>query len=186
MGGVFDAKYDNVGTVMQKGRGGKALHIVHIKINDGTPEGIVLQINRWTEASEGHYINVRIIMHSRKVQDGHCGNFNGNAADDARPAVRARLGTQGVPQGQLLFATKTAVVAANRPDINNCDPDKLHTAKEKCKAKEHKFIPSMACLVDVCFGGDGFAEEDEDVWDNTRLGKSFSCVTFAINSQSSA
>merc|ERR1711920_949685 len=51
-----------------------------------------------------------------------------------------------------------------RPDINNCDPDKLTGAKATCKAKEHKFIPSMSCLVDVCFGGDSFAEEDEDVW----------------------
>jgi hypothetical protein len=162
-GGIASLQYNGQGTVLQKGRGGKALHIVHVKVNDGTPEGVTIQINRWTEPGEGHYINVRIVMHAQPGQDGHCGNFNGNAADDSRPAVRSRLGTQGVPQAQLLFATKTAVVAANRPDINNCDPDKLTGAKESCKAKEHKFIPSMSCLVDVCFGGKGFAEEDEDV-----------------------
>merc|ERR1712079_4238 len=50
------------------------------------------------------------------------------------------------------------VVAANRPDINNCPPDKLDNAKDLCKAKEHKFIPSVSCLTDVCFGGNGFAE----------------------------
>ena len=160
---VFDIQYNNVGTLLQKGRAGKALHIVHIKVNDGTPEGVQIQINRWTEASEGHYINVRITMHKQPGQDGHCGNFNGNPGDDARPAVRSRLGTTGVPPGELLFRTKTPVVAANRPDINNCDPAKLASAKDLCKKKEHKFIPSMQCLVDVCFGGKGFAEEDEDV-----------------------
>jgi hypothetical protein len=160
---VVEAQYNAVGQLMQKGRGGKALHIVHIKVNDGTPEGIQIQINRWTEESEGNYINVRITMHAIPGQDGHCGNFNGNPADDARPQVRSRLGTTGVPPGELLYKTKTPVVAANRPDINNCEPSKLDSAKASCKAKEHKFIPSMQCLVDVCFGGKGFAEEDEDV-----------------------
>jgi len=160
---VVSIQYNGVGQLMQKGRAGKALHIVHIKVNDGTPEGVQIQINRWTEASEGHYINVRITMHAQPGQDGHCGNFNGNPADDARPMVRSRLGTTGVPPQELLFATKTPVVKGNRPDINNCEPSTLAGAKSKCKAKEHKFIPSMSCLIDVCFGGDGFAEEDEDV-----------------------
>jgi len=161
--GVADLQYNNVGQLMQKGRGGKALHIVHVKVNDGTPEGIQIQINRWMEEAEGLYINVRITMHAQPGQDGHCGNFNGNPGDDARPAVRGRLGTTGVPPAELLFGTKTPVVTANRPDINNCEPSKLDGAKATCKAKEHKFIPSMSCLVDVCFGGNGFAEEDEDV-----------------------
>merc|ERR1719464_624193 len=95
--GVADLSYNGQGTVLQKGRGGKALHIVHIKVNDGTAEGIVIQINRWMEAGEGHYINVRITMHAQPGQDGHCGNFNGNPADDTRPMVRQRLGTTGVP-----------------------------------------------------------------------------------------
>merc|ERR1719433_2171173 len=144
---------------MQKGRAGKPLHVVHLAL----PQGISIQINRWNEAGEGDYINVRITMHAIPGQDGHCGNFNGNPTDDSRPSVRSRLGTTGVPPTELLFGTKTPVVTANRPDINNCDPDKLSNAKTMCKAKEHKFIPSMSCLVDVCFGGDGFAEEDEDV-----------------------
>jgi len=161
--GVIDIQYNNAGTVMQKGRAGKPLHVVHVKLNDGTPEGIQIQINRWTEESEGNYINVRITMHAQPGQDGHCGNFNGDPADDARPMVRSRLGTTGVPEAELLFKTKTPVVTANRPDINNCAPAKLEGAKALCKKKEHKFIPSMSCLVDVCFGGKGFAEEDEDV-----------------------
>merc|ERR1719166_141507 len=161
--GVAALQYNGQGTVMQKGRGGKALHIVHIKVEDGTPEGIQIQINRWMESGEGHYINVRLTMHKQPGQDGHCGNFNGNSADDARPMVRTRLGTTGVAKGELLFTTKTPVVTAGRPDINNCEPSKLKAAKGACVKKEKKFIPSMSCLIDVCFGGKNFAEEDEDV-----------------------
>jgi len=160
---VVEVTYNGVGTLLQKGRQGKPLHIVHIKVFDGTPEGIQIQINRWTVASEGNYVNVRISMHALPGQDGHCGNFNGNAGDDGRIQVRSRLGTTGVPPGELLFKTKTPVVAANRPDINNCEQSKLEGAKALCKKKEHKFIPSMSCLTDVCFGGKGFAEQDEGV-----------------------
>ncbi len=35
----------------------------------------------------------------------------------------------------------------------------LEAAKSTCKEREHKFNPSMACLIDVCFGGKGFAAE---------------------------
>merc|ERR1719336_2596702 len=156
---VIDIQYNNVGQLLQKGRAGKALHIVHIRIQDGTPEGIMIQVNRWMEDSEGHYINIRITMHPQPGQDGHCGNFNGNAADDDRVQVRSRLGKVGVPQGELLFKTKTPVVQANRPNINDCEASKLDQAKALCKKKEGKLIPSLGCLVDICFGGKGFAQE---------------------------
>jgi len=157
LAGVVEMQYNGVGVLLQKGRQGKALHIVHIKLFDGTPEGIIIQVNRWNEPSEGHYINIRITMHPQPGQDGHCGNFNGNPVDDDRVQVRSRLGKTGVPPGDLLFKTKTPVVAANRPDINNCEASKLETARSLCKKKEGKLIPSMGCLVDVCFGGKGFA-----------------------------
>merc|ERR1712241_834487 len=58
--GVAQLSYNGQGTVLQKGRGGKALHIAHVKINNGSPEGIRIQINWWMEPGVGHYINVRI------------------------------------------------------------------------------------------------------------------------------
>eukprot|EP00420_Gonyaulax_spinifera_P033355 CAMPEP_0197876058 /NCGR_PEP_ID=MMETSP1439-20131203/5141_1 /TAXON_ID=66791 /ORGANISM="Gonyaulax spinifera, Strain CCMP409" /LENGTH=408 /DNA_ID=CAMNT_0043495327 /DNA_START=11 /DNA_END=1234 /DNA_ORIENTATION=+ len=60
--GVISMEYNDQGQTLQKGRAGMQLHVVHIKIEDGSPEGIVIQINRWTKDSEGHYINVRITM----------------------------------------------------------------------------------------------------------------------------
>lgn len=150
------------GQVLQKGREGKPLHVVHIRLADGSPEGLLIKVNRWTEASEGDYINVRITMHKQEGQDGHCGNFNGQAQDDDRLQVRARVGRQGVDQQDLLFHTKNPVVTANRPNINDCPAGKLDAAKTTCKAaakKQGQFVPAMDCLVDYCFGGKGFVQE---------------------------
>jgi len=152
-GGV-NAKLDSIGETMQKGREGKAMHVVHLSL----PMGVNVQINRWTEPSEGKYINAKITMPAVPGQDGHCGNANGNAADDDRLQIRARVGKTGVAQQDLLFpGVKTPIVQGNRPDINDCDD--LDHAHHKRKARENKFIPSMACLIDVCFGGDGFANQ---------------------------
>merc|ERR1712151_1328511 len=89
-----------------------------------------------------------------------------------RLQIRARVGTTGVAAGELLFpGAKIPVGQSNRPDINNCAAPKLEAAKTSCKAKEQKFIPSMSCLIDVCFGGDGFAATDgaEGMWSNYLL-----------------
>merc|ERR1712242_455656 len=86
-------------------------------------------------------------MHAIPGMDGHCGNFNGNPGDDTRPMVRSRLGTTGVPPAELLFASKTAVVTANRPDINNRDPDKLTGAKPPARQKSTSSSPRCRALL---------------------------------------
>merc|ERR1712226_1084540 len=62
------AKYDNIGETMQKGREGMDMKVVHLSL----PAGVNVQINRWTEASEGNYINAKITMPAQPGQDGHC------------------------------------------------------------------------------------------------------------------
>merc|ERR1712129_120853 len=162
--GLLDMHYNNNGQLLQAGRSGKPLHIVHIKIEDGSPEGLKIQVNRWMEPTEGDYMNVKINMHKQPDQDGHCGNFNGIPTDDDRIQVRARVGKTGVEPAQMLFHTKTPVMVANRPNINDCPAEKLDDAKSLCKAKKQRetgskwAIPSMDCLIDVCFGGKGFAQ----------------------------
>merc|ERR1719436_1419359 len=132
------------------------MKVVHLTL----PQGINIQINRWTRASEGNYINAKISMAAIPGQDGHCGNFNGNPVDDARLQIRQRVGTTGVDPSLLLFQHKTPVVEANRPDINNCPADRTAQAKELCKKKEHTAMPSKQCMIDVCFGGPQFAQQD--------------------------
>lgn len=153
--GLVHISYNAVGETMQEGRAGKAMHVVHMQF----PSNVNVQVNRWMEPTEGDYINAKITMPPQPGQDGHCGNYNGNAADDDRMQIRARVGTTGVAAGDLLFpGGKIPVVQGNRPDINNCEASKLDSAKTACKAHEHKFIPSMGCLIDYCFGGAGFVE----------------------------
>jgi len=145
---------DGNGQEMQASRAGKPLHVVHVDL----PLFVHLDINRWNEPGEGDYINAMIRMQPPgPAQDGHCGNFNGVAEDDTRPAIRARVGTMGVTEN-LLFNTKTPVTVANRPDLNNCPTDKTEQARAICAAKAKNGMASHDCMVDVCFGGAHFAE----------------------------
>jgi len=149
--GKVNIEYNGNGGIIQYGRSGKAMHVLHISL----PLGVTLQINQWNEAGEGAYMNVKIGMSSQPNQDGHCGNFNGNVADDDRVQVRSRVGKTGVPAGpDFLFPWgKTPINPGNRPDMNDCPPGTSKNAKEVCRKKEKTFFPSPACLVDVCFGG---------------------------------
>jgi len=151
--GLLTVDYDTNGALIDTTGGVDASKkkIVHVKIADGSPQGLSVQVNRWTASPGNEYVNWKIDMHARPGQDGHCGNFNGNAADDDRLAVRQRVGTQGVPVPDLLFAQKTPVTVANRPDINNCPQAKINAAKADCTAKYG--AAKMSCLTDYCFAG---------------------------------
>jgi hypothetical protein len=147
---------DENGEILQPAREGNKLHVVHVDL----PLNVDLQINRWNEPTEGDYINLQIRMPLQPEQDGHCGNFNGNPGDDTRTQVRARIGTTGVAPENLLFNTKTPVRAPNRPDLNDCPVEKTKHAREVCAARDPKNMASKECMIDVCFGGDAFAEHD--------------------------
>jgi len=148
----WTANYSNKGILVDKSLDSSLKKIVHVQIDDGTPEGLTVQVNRWGDTGN-EYVNWRISMNSLPGQDGHCGNFNGNEADDDRLKVRQRVGKHGVPVGQLLFATKTPVTAPGRPDINDCPAATMETAATDCKAKYGGMSPKMSCLLDYCFAG---------------------------------
>jgi hypothetical protein len=145
---------DSQGEILQRGRQGKEMHVVHVFL----PYRVQMQINRWNEPGEGDYLNVKITMGPQPMQDGHCGNFNGNPNDDTRPLIRSRIGTTGVAPENLLFKTKTPVVEAQRPDPNDCPTEKANRAREVCAAKSSNGMANIDCIVDVCFGGEHFAD----------------------------
>jgi hypothetical protein len=144
--GLVTITYDNVGELLQPGREGKSLHVMHVTL----PLGVKLQINRWDEAGEGKYINSKITMSKQPYQDGQCGNFNGIAADDARLAVKARMGPNGVDAADLMFEEPKTPVD---PAIESCPDSTLVRAHEECKAVTTSFWPKMDCLATVCNGG---------------------------------
>jgi len=144
--GLVTIDYNSQGEVLQKGREGMSLHVLHITL----PGRVSLQVNRWNEENEGSYINTRITMPPKENQDGQCGNFNGNVADDARLAVKARLGPDGVPAEELMFpGGKTPIDQG----IEACPDSTLTRAHEQCKTVTSSFWPSMECLKTVCGGG---------------------------------
>jgi len=89
---VFVADYkEDMG--LKKKIGVRSLHLELSK-------GVRIVVNRWRS-----HINVLITMPQQVGgQDGHCGNFNGNPADDTANLIIARLGTVG--GSELLFDKK--------------------------------------------------------------------------------
>merc|ERR1740138_213135 len=149
--GLVSIEYNNAGGIIQYGREGKQKHVVHVEL----PLGVRLQVNQWNEANEGAYLNLAIDMPPQPNQDGHCGNFNGNPADDDRVRVRARVGKTGVAAELIMFPwPKTPVNPGNRPDMNDCPQGTMDKARVLCRKKESKFFPSSQCMVDVCFSGE--------------------------------
>jgi len=145
--------YDDQGALVDSALDATKKHVVRAGIFDGTPEGITIQVNRWLQTPGSEYINVRIRMHPRPGQDGHCGNFNGNPIDDDRLQVRKRIGKTGVAQPELLFWAKTPTTTVGRPDINDCEMATLHAAEAECKATFGGKSPKFSCLLDYCFAG---------------------------------
>merc|ERR1712032_54575 len=133
-------------------------NIVHVRINDGSPNGLSIHVNRWMPSPGDGYISWKTRMHARPFQDGHCGNFNGREADDDRLAVRQRVGSIGVPAGpELLFGQKTPISNVPGQDLNNCAQSIIDTAMKACAAMAG--APSMSCLADACFGMHEFEHE---------------------------
>jgi len=154
--GLVHAEYNGVGETLQKGRAGKAMHVVHVQLG----YDVYIQVNRWNEPGEGAYINVKIRQPPIPGQDGQCGNFNGNPADDDRMLVRQRLGPQGVSPQDLLFpGYKTPINPGNRPDINDCPAPKMTQAKAACAAQAPNHMAGHSCIMDYCFGSPSLAME---------------------------
>jgi hypothetical protein len=145
--GACSIVYNSQGQLLQPGREGKALHVLHITLE----KQVSIQVNRWNEVGEGRYINVKITMPKQPGgQDGDCGNYNDNPGDDKRLMVRSRVGKEGVAAAELLLSGgKTPV----NLDLENCPDHILLSAHDQCKASNGEFWPDMSCLVSVCQGG---------------------------------
>jgi len=151
--------YDAEGEYLQEGREGKQLRVVKVTL----PMGVSLQINRWNEPGEGDYMNVKIFLSGPLPnQDGQCGNFNGDPADDSRAALKERLGSSSawVADEDLLFKERTPVVKTADPSIDDCPADKMPEAEKLCGKISRNGIPEKECIIDVCCGGEMFAAQD--------------------------
>jgi len=147
--------YNAQGKLVDNAQGHLDKHIVHMDL----PLGVHLQIMRWA-----NHLNVRITMAPRAGgQDGFCGNFNGNAADDSTQAIKSRIG-QRIPANELLFNHPAQVGPGGHPvTIADCAEAKRTHAMKICKADQPNVEKRQlveSCVFDVCFGGDQYAAED--------------------------
>lgn len=123
------------------------------------PLGVRLRVDRWAK-----HLDLIITMQPQGGgQDGHCGNFNGNATDDSAELIQARMDLRVLAQ-DLLFPTPSEDNSEPRePTLVDCAPEVRAQAKVECESKEinaeggaapESFIE--ACIYDVCFGGADF------------------------------
>jgi len=148
--GLGKVTHNDHGEILQPHRElGKDLRVLHFYL----PEEVTIQVNQWTNPREGFFINVMVKMSRVPGIDGHCGNFNGNKADDDRIDIRKRIGTNGVAKSELIgFTKKTPIVHTyeGMASISDCPTNFLLEAHGECQAQEHVYIPSMGCLVQHC------------------------------------
>jgi len=146
-----EIQYNAQGQILQQGREGKALHVLHITL----PKGVTLQINRWNQPDEGNYINVLISMPPQPGMDGDCGNANGIGADDHRMVVRSpgRMGKSGVAANEMLLMgpVTTIVSTPDQPNLADCPSETLTPARLDCQKSTGEYFPPRHCLLHKCF-----------------------------------
>eukprot|EP00930_Biecheleria_cincta_P032893 TRINITY_DN2278_c0_g1_i2.p1 TRINITY_DN2278_c0_g1~~TRINITY_DN2278_c0_g1_i2.p1 ORF type:complete len:780 (-),score=102.97 TRINITY_DN2278_c0_g1_i2:98-2437(-) len=141
--------YNNQGELVDKAQGEieKNVHIVHLEL----PDNVRVEVMRWS-----HHINARISMPQPEgAMEGGCGNFNGDAKDDATTALP-------VPDSEVLFHTDTPVQPIPNKNIGDCEPAQKAHATDFCKKQQPWAKGAMldSCIFDVCFAGENFANED--------------------------
>jgi len=155
--------YDDQGQLVDGAMADLPQRIVHINFEPH----FYAQVFRW----ENH-LNVRIRM-PQILQDGHCGNHNGVASDDARRDVVDRIGDE-VGEDDSLFESYTARTPGKRYTMADCTAGKLIQAKQECSAAHSGLAESISnkgdkeltkqmnedCIYDVCFAGKKYAETD--------------------------
>jgi len=147
--GEVAISYNGEGKLVDSAQSHLVKHIVHID----APLGVHLQVMRWA-----NHINAHITMPPHADgQDGACGNFNNNPADDTNEFIEARAGR--VPMDECIFHHMTPPKAA--PAVT-CPKDREAAARRQCLAEQPGAQGALlaACVYDVCVAGPRYAAQD--------------------------
>lgn len=132
------------------------------------PRMVVLTVNRWSK-----HIDATIQSEYGRLpggQEGHCGNFNLASGDDTMELIMERTGALSA-EGSLFPKPQPARdMRTAEKTLDDCSPTLKTKAKGLCQhamQNERGTLPPGgggnfldACVFDVCFGGEEFAEED--------------------------
>merc|ERR1712107_497788 len=95
------------------------------------PLGVRVRVNRWAK-----HLDVLITMRPQAGgQDGHCGNFNGNAGDDTVDLIKGRMDLK-VSKKDRLFPKPSKLPADAEPavrEMSACPPSVRAKAEAQCK-----------------------------------------------------
>lgn len=133
-----------------------ALHAMDVQL----PQGVKVTINRWPT-----HIDAMISMpRPRGPLDGHCGNWNGDAADDTAASIKQRVGGQ-VPDEEDLFTRKSfEYVGCFRDDAHDRDLIKrkgAHMKREECALACTDFAYFGQQWEGECFCGTSYGKHGE-------------------------
>merc|ERR1719401_2776136 len=73
------------------------IHVVVPLVDAHLPLGVKVRVYQWN-----NYVDVQVEMSPQPQQDGVCGNFNGNHADDTTQSIIQRVGARVRPSENLL------------------------------------------------------------------------------------
>jgi len=140
--------YDGQGELPDKAASLWTSRIVHMEL----PMGISFTVYRW-----GNYLDLKLEMTPVPGgQDGSCGNFNGDPADDTTTAILAR-GAR-VTDNDLLFSSR-AVTAFTTEEAEmlrrHCPAEELVKGELACRKdlpQNAETVQVNACVFDFCFG----------------------------------
>mmetsp|Transcript_135486 Transcript_135486/g.432395 ORF Transcript_135486/g.432395 Transcript_135486/m.432395 type:complete len:457 (-) Transcript_135486:445-1815(-) len=148
VGDVATIRYDGVGELPDRAASQWTSRIVHMDL----PMGITFTVFRW-----GNYLDLKLEMTQvTGGQDGSCGNFNGDPADDTTTAILAR-GAR-VTDNDLLFSSR-AVTAFTTEEAEmlrrHCPAEELVKGELACRKdlpQNAETVQVNACVFDFCFG----------------------------------
>lgn len=167
----YNIQYNNQGTLSDRSMNkSKIRKSVHVKIPDGTPDGLNITFQRWT-GQKHNYIDWKIMMHPHPGQDGHCGNFNGDKADDVGgqsvPGLDDLFGwTVAAPTSTMITTstgdhlsgrmppviasttTKPTTFPKTERDDSDCPNKKRSEAERACKYLPGKY--KKTCIIEMC------------------------------------
>merc|ERR1712137_455436 len=147
------ARYRETEQPIDKAQLFRPIHGIDVEL----PLGVRLTVNRWRK-------HLDLVIHMRAQaggQDGHCGNFNGDALDDTVDLIKARMDLR-VSKEDLLFPKPGPHGDDAEPKVRELSVCAPHVrAKAEALCKESLGTAAMgqvleACVFDRCFGGEGF------------------------------
>jgi hypothetical protein len=144
-GGSFTVSYDAQPEVPDVVPEGNEKRVVSIAL----PHGIRVTVFQWS-----NYIDVTIKMSPQPGQDGVCGNFNGNQADDTTQAIMSRIGAR-IHSGQSLLSGSPTVVYTHQMEKMvkvECSSTKLASGRDTCTKFGLAGTLFHSCVFDECFG----------------------------------